>query len=135
MPSTTTAPTRSIPRWAGLALVVAVLTNLLTEAIVASGWDRRPYSYVDDYVNFLGSPFSGEFRGYLISSPRWWLMSIAWIIIGALIAAASVTLARPLQGWRRRTITGLGAAQAGALVLFAAFPLGPARFDDGTLVL
>jgi len=135
MSATTAAPRRAVARWAGPALIAAVLTSLSTEAIVAAAWDRRPYSYIEDYVNFLGSPFVGEFRGFLISSPLWWLMSIAWIVSGALIAAASLALGRRLTGWRRRTIAALGLAQAIALILFAAFPLGPARLDDGTLVL
>ena len=135
MSSTTATPPRAVARWGGLALVAAVLVDLIAEAIVAAAWDRRPYSYIDDYVNFLGNPFVGEFRGFLISSPLWWLMSIAWIVSGALVAAASVALSRRLTGWRRRTIAALGLAQAIALILFAVFPLGPARFDDGTLVL
>jgi hypothetical membrane protein len=135
MTSTTATPRRTVARWAGPALVAAVLTSLIAEAIVAAAWDRRPYSYVEDYVNFLGSPFVGEFRGFLISSPLWWLMSIAWIVSGMLVAAASIALSRRLTGRRRRTIAALGLAQAVALILFAVFPLGPARFDDGTLVL
>jgi hypothetical membrane protein len=130
MSSTTVSPRR-----AGIALVAAVLISLIAEAIVAAAWDRRPYSYLEDYVNFLGSPFTGEFRGFLISSPLWWLMSIAWILSGTLVAAASIALSRRLNGWRRRTVAALGVAQAIALILFAVFPLGPARFDDGTLVL
>jgi len=129
------SPTPVVARWAGPALIAAVLVDLIAEAVVAAAWDRRPYSYLDDYVNFLGSPFTGEWRGYLISSPLWWLMSIAWIVSGVLLAAASVALGRRLTGWRRRTVPALGSAQAIALVLFAVFPLGPARFDDGTLVL
>jgi hypothetical membrane protein len=130
-----TSPAPIVARWAGPALIAAVLVDLIAEAVVAAAWDLRPYSYLDDYVNFLGSPFTGEWRGYLISSPLWWLMSIAWIVSGALLAAASVALGRRLTGWRRRAVPALGAAQAVALVLFAVFPLGPARFDDGTLVL
>jgi hypothetical membrane protein len=122
-------------RWAGPALVAAVLIDLIAEAVVAAAWDRRPYSYVDDYVNFLGSPFTGEFRGYLISSPRWWLMSLAWIVAGTLIAAASIALGRRLTGRLRRIVPALGIVQAVALILFAVFPLGPARMHDGTLVL
>jgi hypothetical membrane protein len=122
-------------RIVGPALIAAVLVNLIAEAVVAAAWDRRPYSYVEDYVNFLGNPFVGDFEGFLISSPLWWLMSIAWIVSGTLVAAASVALSRRLTGWRKRTIAGLGLAQGFALILFAAFPLGPARFDDGTLVL
>jgi hypothetical membrane protein len=135
MSTTTATPPRTVVRWTGSALVAAVLVDLIAEAVVAAAWDRRPYSYLDDYVNFLGNPFVGEFRGFLISSPLWWLMSIAWIVSGALVAAASVALSRRLTGWRRRTIAALGLAQAMALILFAVFPLGPARFDDGTLVL
>jgi hypothetical membrane protein len=132
---TTSAPTRPIARWAGPALIAAVLVSLIAEAIVATAWDQRSYSYIDDYVNFLGSPFAGEFRGILISSPLWWLMSIAWIASGALVAAVTITLGRRLTGWKRRMVPALGIAQAIALVLFAVFPLGPTRFDDGTLPL
>ncbi|WP_433728839.1 DUF998 domain-containing protein [Actinoplanes sp. CA-051413] len=124
-----------VARWAGPALVAAVLVDLIAEAVVAAAWDVRPYSYIDDYVNFLGSRFTGEFRGFLISSPLWWMMSAAWILSGALFAAASIALGRRLTGRRRRVIPALGIAQAVALILFAVFPLGPARFDDGTLVL
>ncbi|MEO7898213.1 MAG: DUF998 domain-containing protein [Pseudolysinimonas sp.] len=130
-----TTPTQPVARWAGPALIAAVLVSLIAEAIVATAWDQRPYSYVDDYVNFLGSPFTGEFRGILISSPLWWLMSIAWIISGTLVAAATIAIGRRLTGWRRRTVPALGIAQAIALILFAVFPLDPARFDDGTLPL
>jgi hypothetical membrane protein len=135
MPSTTATAPRKVARPAGAALISAVLTSVIAEAIVAAAWDRRPYSYLEDYVSFLGSPFVGEFQDILISSPLWWLMSIAWIVSGTLVAAASVALGRRLTGWRQRTVVALGLAQAVALVLFAVFPLGPARFDDGTLVL
>ncbi|MFI5960190.1 DUF998 domain-containing protein [Cryptosporangium sp. NPDC051539] len=135
MSSLTANSPRTVARWAGPALVAAPLISLISEAVVAAAWNRRPYSYLDDYVNFLGNPFVGEFRGFVISSPLWWLMSIAWVVSGSLVAAASVAQSRRLTGWKRRTTAGLGVAQAVALLLFAAFPLGPARFDDGTLVL
>jgi hypothetical membrane protein len=135
MSSATATPPRTVARWAGPALVAAVLVDLIAEAVVAAAWDRRPYSYLDDYVNFLGNPFVGQFEDFFISSPLWWLMSIAWIVSGSLVAAASIALSRRLTGWRRPTIAGLGIAQAVALILFAVFPLGPARMDDGTLVL
>jgi hypothetical protein len=128
-------PVRKAERWAGVALIAAVLTSVIAEAVVAAAWDQRPYSYIEDYVNFLGSPFTGEFQGILISSPLWWLMSIAWIVAGALVAAASIILSRKLTGWRRRTIVALGLTQAIALILFAVFPLGPARTGNGTLLL
>ncbi|KIF76689.1 hypothetical protein QR77_28150 [Streptomyces sp. 150FB] len=133
--ATPSTPLRVIARWAGPALIAAALISLIAEAIVATAWDRRPYSYIEDYVNFLGSPFAGEFRGVLISSPLWWVMSIAWIVAGTLVAAASIALSRRLTGWRKRMIRSLGVAQGIALILFAVFPLGPARFDDGTLPL
>ncbi|GLY93220.1 DUF998 domain-containing protein [Actinoplanes sp. NBRC 103695] len=130
-----TSDAKAVARWAGPALVAAALIALIGEAIVAAAWDQRPYSYVEDYVNFLGSRFTGEFRGIVISSPLWWLMSIAWIAAGILVGVASVALGRRLTGWRRRTVPALGAAQAVALILFAVFPLGPDRLTDGTLPL
>ena len=133
--STSIPVTHTEPRWPGVALLAGAVVTILAEAITASAWNVRPYSYADDYVNFLGSPFVGTFEGITISSPLWWLMSIAWILSGTLVAAASIALSRRLNGWRRRTVAALGVAQAIALILFAVFPLGPARFDDGTLVL
>lgn len=135
MSQQTAAPRTTAARWAGAALVTAGVVYVGAEAIVAAAWDRRPYSYVDDYVNFLGSRFAGEFREYTISSPLWWLMSIAWILTGVLVGAAVVTLSRRLTGWRRNTIAILGAAQAVALILFAVFPLGQQTIDNGTLAL
>jgi len=130
---------RAVARWAGPALLAAAAVNVIAEAVVASAWNQRPYSYVQDYVNFLGSPFAGTFTSTLgsvvISSPLWWLMSTAWIITGVLIAAAALALRAPLSGWRRRATTAFGLASGIALVLFAVFPLGPARVGNPTLVL
>lgn len=134
-PSARTAPRGTVARWVGAVLAGAAILNVAAEAIVASAWDVRGYSYVADYVNFLGSPFAGEFEGVTISSPLWWLMSAAWIATGVLIAAASIGLSRRLTGWRRRTTAVLGVVQGIALVLFAVFPLGPQTMTDGTLPL
>lgn len=101
----------TIGRWVGAALAGAAVFNVAAEAIVASAWDVRGYSYVEDYVNFLGSPFAGEFEGVTISSPLWWLRSAAWIATGVLIAAASIGLSRRLTGRRRRTTAVLGVVQ------------------------
>ena len=135
--SSTAFSTAPVPtaRWVGGALAGAAVVNVAAEAVVAGAWDVRGYSYVDDYVNFLGSPFTGVFQGITIASPLWWLMSAAWIATGTLIAAASIGLSRRLTGWRRRTIAALGLAQGVALVLFAVFPLGPQTMVDGTLPL
>ena len=128
--------TRSTARWVAPALIAAAAVNVIAEAVVASAWDRRPYSYVEDYVNFLGSPFAGDLQGVTISSPLWWLMSIAWIVTGTLIAAAGISLSRRLSGKRRRITAGLALTQGVALVLFAVFPLGPATMANGfTLTL
>jgi len=122
-------------RWVGGALAGAAVISVAAEAVVASAWDRRSYSYVNDYVNFLGSRFTGVFEGIEISSPLWWVMSAAWVVSGALIATASIGLSRRLTGWRRRTTATLGLAQGVALVLFAVFPLGPQPLSNGTLPL
>jgi hypothetical membrane protein len=132
LPSTSAAPR---VRWMGAALAGAAVITVAAEAVVASAWDQRGYSYIDDYVNFLGSRFSGVFEDIEISSPLWWVMSAAWIVSGALIATASVGLSRRLTGWRRRTTAALGVAQGIALVLFAVFPLGPETMANGTLPL
>ena len=123
------------PRWTGVALLVASVGFLVVEAVVAAGWDVRPYSYADDYVNFLGSRFVGEFEGYTISSPRWLLMDVGWIGSGVLVAAAATRLATALRGWRRALVVVLGAVVALGLVVFAVVPLGPATLAAGLLPL
>jgi hypothetical protein len=122
-------------RWTGAALALAAFGFLLTEAIVAAAWDVRPYSYADDYVNFLGSRFVGEFAGYAISSPLWLLMDIGWVVSGLLIAGAAVRLAAPLRGRRRGLVVVQGAVLALALLVFALFPLGPDTIAAGLLPL
>jgi hypothetical membrane protein len=123
------------PRWTGVALLVASVGFLVVEAVVAAGWDVRPYSYADDYVNFLGSRYVGEFEGYAISSPRWLLMDVGWVGSGVLVAAASIRLATALRGWRRTLVVALGAVVALGLVVFAVVPLGPATIAAGLLPL
>jgi hypothetical protein len=68
MPSTTATAPRKVARPAGAALISAVLTSVIAEAIVAAAWDRRPYSYLEDYVSFLGSRSSVNSRTF--SSPH-----------------------------------------------------------------
>jgi hypothetical protein len=46
-----------------LRRILAGVGFLVVEAVVASAWDLRRYSYADDCVNVLGSRFSGEFEG------------------------------------------------------------------------
>ena len=123
------------PRWTGAALLLASVGFLVVEAVVAAGWDVRPYSYADDYVNFLGSRFVGTLEGYAISSPRWLLMDVGWIGSGVLVAAASVRLAAALPGRRRALVVALGAVVALGLVVFAVVPLGPATIAAGLLPL
>jgi hypothetical protein len=126
-------PAHRPARWPGVALVAGAIVTVVAEAISASAWTVRPYSYADDYVNFLGSPFVGEFKGITISSPLWFVMSAGWIISGMLVAAAGIQLGRRLAGIRRLTVVVLSLAQALGLVLFATIPLGQDTIDAGLL--
>jgi len=126
---------RPAPRWTGAALLLAAVGFVVVEAVVAAAWDVRPYSYADDYVNFLGSRFVGEFAGFTISSPRWLLMDVGWVAAGVLVAAAGTRLAAALRGWRRALVVALGAVVALGLVVFAVVPLGPATVSAGLLPL
>lgn len=134
MTATTTLPVRRRRR-TGLALLLATVGFLLAEAVAAAAWDVRGYSYADDYVNFLGSRFVGEFEGYSISSPLWLVMDVGWVGSGLLIAAAATALAAPLRGLRRTVVVGLGAVLVLALLVFAVFPLGPDTIAAGLLPL
>jgi hypothetical protein len=132
--TSTTVPARP-PRWTGAALLLAGVGFVVVEAVVAAAWHVRPYSYADDYVNFLGSRFVGDFGGYAISSPRWLLMDVGWVGTGLLVAVAAARLATGLRGWRRGLVTGAGVVVALALLVFAVVPLGPATVAAGLLPL
>ena len=138
MMSTTAAPpahNSTLPRWVGASLAAAGLVNVAAEAITASAWNVRPYSYVQDYVNFLGSPFTGVFQDIQISSPLWFVMTSGWIVTALLIAIAGIGISSALRRGKRITIATLAISQAVALILFAAVPLGQATIDRGLLVL
>ena len=122
-------------RLTALALIAGAVVTIAAEAITASAWDLRPYSYADDYVNFLGSPFVGEFQGITISSPLWLVMSIGWIVSGLLIALAGFQLSRTLTKKRRILTIVFSALQALGLILFATIPLGPDTMAAGLLGL
>ena len=125
----------TVGRWPALALITGAVVTVVAEAITASAWNLRPYSYADDYVNFLGSPFVGEFHGITISSPLWLVMSLGWIISGVLIAAAGIRLSRSLGARRRVLVTVFSVLQAVGLILFAVVPLSPDTVAAGLLGL
>ena len=125
--STSTATSARPPRWTGATLLLAGAGFVVVEAVVAAAWDVRPYSYADDYVNFLGSRFVGEFAGFTIASPRWLLMDVGWVAAGVLVAAAGTRLAAALRGWRRALVVALGAVVALGLLLVPGRPGAGAR--------
>ena len=133
--STSIPVTHTEPRWPGVALLAGAVVTILAEAITASAWNVRPYSYADDYVNFLGSPFVGTFEGITISSPLWWVMSLGWIVSGVVIAAAGIRFGQTLTRGRRVLVTILAVLQAVGLILFATIPLGPQTIAAGLLGL
>ena len=126
---------RSSLRWPAIALILGAVVTIVAEAVAASAWNLRPYSYADDYVNFLGSPFVGEFEGITISSPLWLVMTLGWIVSGVVIAAAGIRLRRELRAKRRTLVVVFSALQAVGLILFATIPLGPDTIAAGLLPL
>jgi len=120
-------------RASGLALIVGALVTIAAEAIAASAWNLRPYSYADDYVNFLGSPFVGTFEGIVISSPLWMVMSIGWVLSGILIAMGAIRLGLFVPRRRRIWIIAIATLEAVGLILFATVPLGPETVASGRL--
>ena len=133
--SSTAASISRSARWPGIALIGGAIVTIAAEAITASAWTVRPYSYANDYVNFLGAPFTGQFEGITISSPLWLLMSIGWILSGVLIAAAGIALSRQLAVKRRVVVVIVSVLQAIGLILFATIPLGPDTIASGLLGL
>ena len=122
-------------RWPALAFILGAVITIAAEAVTASAWNLRPYSYADDYVNFLGSPFVGVFEGITISSPLWPVMTAGWIVSGLLVAVAGIRLSLGLSRAGRILSMLFSVLQAVGLVLFAILPLGPETIAAGLLGL
>lgn len=120
-------------RRAGLLLASAAVVNVVAEAVVAAAWERRPYSYVDDNVAYLGSSDVGPYHGVVVSSPLWPLMETVWVLSGVVVGAAGVLLARLLPRRAGITVAAVAVVEAVGFVLFAVVRQGPSTEADGTI--
>ncbi|WP_432832470.1 DUF998 domain-containing protein [Dactylosporangium sp. CA-092794] len=119
-------------RFAGAALAAAGGGILIAEAVTASAWTDPHYSYMRNYISDLEVRGPIVFQDNLVHSPLWILMSAAYVLNGALVAAA-VTVAigprakgRPARlMWIGGSLYGFGIALAGVFheVPAGSFPL------------
>jgi hypothetical membrane protein len=111
---------------AASALLLAVATFVVAEAVTAAAWDHPAYSYANDFVSDLG--VSGPptvFKGHAVHSPLAVLLNTAFIVNGALVVVAAALLLRPrgqgrLAQWHRRLLIGYGLGLCIAAILHEA---------------
>ena len=120
---------------AAIALAFGALICVIMEAVVAAAWTHPTYSYINDYIAYLGSPDCGPYNGQIVCSPGWVAMDTTWIIEGLLVAVAGLLLAIFLT--RRVAIATivLAGAQGLGFVLFAVYHNSSSAKADGTIVL
>ena len=103
---------RNIP--AAIALLGAVVTFFVAEAIAAAAWHHPTYSYAADFVSDLGVTGPAVmFKGHLIHSPRAVVMNAGFVVNGVLVALAAMVVLRrrvedQLARWHRRLLVGYG---------------------------
>ncbi|NYJ76309.1 hypothetical protein HNR15_003272 [Allobranchiibius huperziae] len=132
---TTPAP-RLSPRLvvsAGAGLVLGAVASAVVEAVVANGWHRPPYSYVDDKVAYLGSPYCGNYEGHAVCSPDWKAMLVTWLANGLLVLGAGLVLGRLVGGRTGVVVRVLALLEAVGFALFSLFHDSPAARADGTI--
>ncbi|HEX3678810.1 MAG TPA: DUF998 domain-containing protein, partial [Galbitalea sp.] len=78
-----------------LALVLAGVVYLVTEAIAASGWSNPRYSYASNYVSDLGVTGPQEtFLGHNIYSPLATVMNTGFVLNGVLALLGVLLMVR-----------------------------------------
>jgi hypothetical membrane protein len=102
----------------GLALVLAPVVYVVTEAVAAAAWTRPRYSYAENYVSDLGVTGPREtFLGHDIYSPLAPVMNVGFIADGVLALLAAILIIRFRAGRRAKAIWILSILVAVGLTL------------------
>jgi hypothetical membrane protein len=100
------ATTRGAAVW-----IVAAVGYLILEAVTAAGFEPV-YSYARNYISDLGVNASELVRGWMIDSPRSYLMHTAFYLQGILFFPGALMIVGVPSSRRARTFLGLVAANA-----------------------
>jgi hypothetical membrane protein len=120
----------------GLALVLAPVVYVVTEAIAASAWTRPRYNYADNYVSDLGVTGPREtFLGHDIYSPLAPVMNAGFIADGLLALLATILIVRFRADRRAKAIWILSALFAIGITLVGVFHGSRLSQQAGTIGL
>ncbi len=80
-------------RYPWLGPIIWILSSLyfVTQVIVAWVWNP-PYSMVNNTISDLGNTACGIYHAGYICSPRSWLMNIAFVFLGVVMASGALLL-------------------------------------------
>lgn len=126
---------RPIQSKSAVLWILAATIYLLAEAVSASVFPG--YSYAGNYISDLGVPDVAAFQGRPIDSPLHAVMNTAFVLHGALFAAAALMTVRG-GAWRpavRRWFAGSALVHAIGIVLVGLFPGSPTNADNGLILL
>ena len=129
---------RPSARWlglAGLVLVIGAVASVVVEAIAAAAWDNPAYSYIDDKIAYLGSPYCGPYEDEVVCSPDWLAMLEAWLTNGLFVLVAGLVLGRLIGGRGGGVVLAVAVAETVGFALFSFFHDSPDARDDGTISL
>src|ERR1051326_7349356 len=99
---------------AAVAIIVAMVVLLVSEAVAAAAWHNPAYSYADYWVSDLGVPGPPVmFKGHLIHSPLSLVLNTGFVVNGALVILAGILLLRPrgqgrMPRWQLRLVIAYG---------------------------
>lgn len=125
-------------RWlgtVGLALIVGAIASVVVEAIVAAGWKSPGYSYINDKIAYLGSPYCGRYEGQFVCSPHWQVMEVTWLINGLIALLTGLVLGHAIGGRVGVIVRVMAVAEGVGFALFSLFHDSPSAQANGTIIL
>lgn len=126
---------RSISQKAGaIALIVAAIQYVVTEAVAASAWTDPKYDYTFNFISDLGVPScGGEVDGRTVCSPLHAVMNTGFIVQGVLFVVAAVLLFRMLPGRTRWLYLALAVVHSAGITLVGLVHGSPEAAADGSM--
>lgn len=120
---------------ASMAMLIAGVTYLLLEYVVAKAWVNPTYDWANNYVPDLGNSANGLYLNRTVFSPLYFLMNIGFIIESVLFGGATVMLSKLFEGKTRKAMFTFGLVHAAGLIVFAIFHQEPIIAENYTRLI
>ncbi|HUA06093.1 MAG TPA: DUF998 domain-containing protein [Solirubrobacteraceae bacterium] len=102
----------------GPLIWIATVEYFVIQYIVAAKWPT-PYSLLRNPISDLGNTRCGTYGGRYVCSPQHWLMNLAFVALGVLMAAGAPLIHEEFRAHRLAFVgfIGMGVAGAGTILV------------------